>query len=56
MADSNEITRQKLQLLFDEDPRKLFLFIYFSSHKKNNLTTYIILSIISTPISIITIE
>ncbi len=34
MADSNEITRQKLQLLFDEDPRKLFLFIYFSSHKK----------------------
>jgi hypothetical protein len=49
MADSNEITRQKLQLLFDEDPRK-FCFIYFY------LTTYKFLCIISAPVTMITIE
>ena len=50
MADSNEITRQKLQLLFDEDPRKYFVFIYFY------LTTYKFLCIISAPVTMITIE
>jgi len=38
MVDNNDITRKKLQLLFDEDTRKLYLF-FFSVNiyiKKNN--------------------
>jgi hypothetical protein len=27
MADNNDNARKKLQLFFDEDPRKLYLFI-----------------------------
>ncbi len=28
MVDNNDITRKKLQLLFDEDTRKLCLFLF----------------------------
>jgi len=41
MADKNDITRKKLQLLFDEETRKLCLFLFLFSQNisiqsKNN--------------------